>query len=205
MPLRSMKVLSSSSCCCAAADSAPGAGCASFALRHAAIGSPPSSFPASERNSSCVAWNSRSAMVEQAIGVHRDAPRRAPASARRDRARAGTTRAPWARHLPRGTGCSSKSSATASVDASARSPSRCMSSSAENARGRSFSMKLSAPRNVSRPTLTKMPGGSLMLSRAACTRRAVCRSFDSTRRARSGSGACVNTTCAARLEQSVSE
>ena len=44
-----------------------------------------------------------------------------------------------------------------------------MSSRRENARGRSFSMKFSAPRNVSRPTLTKMPGGSLTLSRAAWT------------------------------------
>ena len=38
----------------------------------------------------------------------------------------------------------------------------------EKARGRSSSMKRSVPRMLSRPTLTKMPGGSLMLSRAAC-------------------------------------
>ena len=38
---------------------------------------------------------------------------------------------------------------------------------AEKARGRSSSMNFSAPRIVSMPTLTKMPGGSLMLSRAA--------------------------------------
>ena len=31
--------------------------------------------------------------------------------------------------------------------------------------------------------LTKMPGGSLTLSRAACTRRGVCRSLDNIRRA----------------------
>ena len=37
----------------------------------------------------------------------------------------------------------------------------------EKARGRSRSMKVWAPRSDSIPTLTKMPGGSLMLSRAA--------------------------------------
>ena len=45
------------------------------------------------------------------------------------------------------------------------------------------------PRQVSMPTFTKIAGGSLMLSRAACTRRGTWRSFDSTRRARSVSGA----------------
>ena len=48
----------------------------------------------------------------------------------------------------------------------------------ENARGRSLSMNLSVPRHVSRPILTKMPGHSLMLSRAAWTSRGTCRSFE---------------------------
>ena len=38
-----------------------------------AIGSPPSSLPASDPNSSCVAWNSRMRDGEEAVGVHRDA------------------------------------------------------------------------------------------------------------------------------------
>ena len=50
-------------------------------------------------------------------------------------------------------------------------------------------MKRSVPRMLSRPTLTKMPGGSLMLSRAAWMKRGTWRSFDNTRRARSASGA----------------
>ena len=64
-----------------------------------------------------------------------------------------------------------------------------MSSTFENARGRSASMNDMAPRQVSMPTFTKIAGGSLMLSRAAWTRRGTWRSFDSTRRARSVSGA----------------
>jgi hypothetical protein len=50
-------------------------------------------------------------------------------------------------------------------------------------------MNDSAPRQVSRPIFTKIPALSLTLSRAACTSLVVCRSFESTRRARSGSGA----------------
>ena len=50
-------------------------------------------------------------------------------------------------------------------------------------------MKRSVPRRLSSPTLTKMPGGSLMLSRAAWINRGTCRSFECTRRARSASGA----------------
>ena len=47
-------------------------------------------------------------------------------------------------------------------------------------------MNRSAPRRLSRPTLTKMPAGSLMLSRAACISRGTWCSFETTRRARSG-------------------
>jgi hypothetical protein len=79
-----------------------------------------------------------------------------------------------------------------------------MSSTFENARGRSVSMNDMAPRHVSMPTLTKMAGGSLMLSRAACTSRGTWRSFDSTRRARSDSGEWLKMAWAARLEASVS-
>ena len=65
-------------------------------------------------------------------------------------------------------------------------------------------MNFNAPRIVSMPTLTKIPGGSLMLSRAAWMRRGACRSLDNTRRARSGAGAWENKACAARLDASVS-
>jgi hypothetical protein len=50
-------------------------------------------------------------------------------------------------------------------------------------------MKRCVPRMLSSPTLTKMPGGSLTFSRAAWTTRGTWRSFESTRRARSVSGA----------------
>ena len=56
-------------------------------------------------------------------------------------------------------------------------------------RGRSESMNVLTPRQVSRPTLTKMAGGSLTFSRAAWIRRGTCRSLERTRRARSVSGA----------------
>ena len=65
-------------------------------------------------------------------------------------------------------------------------------------------MNFSAPRIVSMPTLTKMPGGSLMLSRAAWISRGVWRSFESTRRARSGAGAWVNSAWPARLDARMS-
>ena len=65
-------------------------------------------------------------------------------------------------------------------------------------------MNFSAPRIVSMPTLTKMPGGSLMLSRAAWMSRGVWRSFESTRRARSAAGACVNSAWPARLDARMS-
>ena len=42
-----------------------------------------------------------------------------------------------------------------------------MSSTSENARGSSWSMNFIAPRSISIPTLTKIPGGSVMFSRAA--------------------------------------
>src|SRR3954468_947379 len=77
----------------------------------------------------------------------------------------------------------------ASVAASARSISTKGSSSALKARGRSSSMKRSAPRRLSSPTLTKMPGGSLMLSRAACISRGTWCSFETTRRGRAGRAA----------------
>jgi len=64
-----------------------------------------------------------------------------------------------------------------------------LDSSDANALGRSFSMNESTPRQLSSPVLTKIPGLSLMLSRAAWTRRGTCRSLDTTRRARSASGA----------------
>ena len=50
-------------------------------------------------------------------------------------------------------------------------------------------MNDSTPRQVSSAVLTKMPGASLMLSVAAWTKRGTWRSFDTIRRARSGSGA----------------
>ncbi len=65
-------------------------------------------------------------------------------------------------------------------------------------------MNVIAPRQVSMPTLTKIAGGSLTLSRAACTRRWTWRSFDRTRRARSGCGVEVKMACDARLEASAS-
>ncbi len=65
-------------------------------------------------------------------------------------------------------------------------------------------MNDSAPRIVSMPTLTKMPGGSLMLSRAAWMRRGVWRSFESTRRARSSAGACVKSAWPAMLDAMMS-
>jgi len=68
----------------------------------------------------------------------------------------------------------------------------------------SCSMKRRAPLNVSMPTLMKMPGGSLMLSRAAWMRRGTWRSFDRTRRARSVAGANENSAWVARLEAMVS-
>ena len=74
-----------------------------------------------------------------------------------------------------------------------------MSSRPEKARGRSVSMKVTTPRKVSMPVFTKMAGGSLMLSRAACTSRGTWRSFESRRRARSVSGAKVKMACDARL------
>ena len=73
-----------------------------------------------------------------------------------------------------------------------------------NARGKSSSMNFSAPLIVSMPTLTKMPGGSLMLSRAAWISRGTWRSFDRTRRARSGAGAYVKSAWAARLDARMS-
>ncbi len=60
-------------------------------------------------------------------------------------------------------------------------------------------MKVTMPRNVSMPVFTKMAGGSLMLSRADCTSRGTWRSFESSRRARSVSGANVKIVCEARL------
>ena len=60
-------------------------------------------------------------------------------------------------------------------------------------------MKVTTPRKVSMPVFTKIAGGSLTFSRAACTRRGTCRSFESTRRARSVSDAKANRACGARL------
>ena len=65
-------------------------------------------------------------------------------------------------------------------------------------------MNLSVPFIVSMPTLTKMPGASLMLSRAAWMTRGVCRSFDSTRRARSGAEAWAKSACPAKLNDRMS-
>ena len=71
------------------------------------------------------------------------------------------------------------------------------------ARGRSESMKVTTPRKVSMPVLTKIAGGSLTLSRAAWTSRGTCRSLESTRRARSVSDAKVNRACGARLAATI--
>ena len=61
-------VCSSPSCSRAVASSCPGSGCVScFALRHDSIGSPPFKRPASVRNSSCVACSSRVGDREQPI------------------------------------------------------------------------------------------------------------------------------------------
>ena len=95
---------------------------------------------------------------EQAIGVERDpflersfcSKRRAPR--RNDAARARRQVVLEVRRRTR------RSAADASLDASARSPSRCRSSTPPNARGRSSSMNRCVPRRLSRPTLTKMPG-----------------------------------------------
>ena len=136
-------------------------------------GSPPFMRPAIDRNSSWVSFSSRVATASsRSSGIVMPSSslqlllellaaeterRRAPA------ARASVSR--YCRYAP--TACD------ASACASARSPSRCRSSTEANAFGRSSSMNLSAPRIVSRPTLTKMPGGSVMLSRAAWISRGV--------------------------------
>src|SRR6478735_8617755 len=93
--------------------------------------------------------------------------------------------------------------AAAAVEVSARSPRMCRSSRFANALGRSCSMNFNVPRQVSRATFRKMPGGSLTLSRAAWTTRGTCRSFDTTRRARSDTG--VDGAAAQVLEKIVME
>ena len=50
-------------------------------------------------------------------------------------------------------------------------------------------MNFSVPRHVSSPILTKIPADSRMLSRAASTSLGTWRNFDTTRLARSASGA----------------
>ena len=62
-----------------------------------------------------------------------------------------------------------------------------------------MSIKLSTPSNDSIATFTKRPGASDTFSLAASMSRGVCRSFDPTRRARSGKSAYSNNTCVARL------
>ena len=58
-------------------------------------------------------------------------------------------------------------------------------------------MNVITPSNISAPVLMKMPGGSSTLAAAASRNRGVCRSFDTTRRARSSTGACSNRACPA--------
>ena len=129
--------------------------------------------------------------LEQAARAGSRGPLRGGAWRRTGRRRAGTTRAPSARGPSRGSRCRTSARRWPRVCASARSPSSPRSSTSANARGRSASMKRSVPRSVSRPFFTKIPGGSLMLSRADWMKRGVWRSFESTRRARSARGRVV--------------